>query len=93
MSAPTTFGGFVMIIVNVIRSVIPLIIALAFIAFLWGIVKFMMSLNGDTKGIESGKGFMVWGLVALFVLFSVWGLLGLLSTSFGFGGLQYPIIR
>jgi hypothetical protein len=90
---PQDFGDVVMIVVNLIRSVIPVIIAFAVIAFFWGMLKFMRSLSGDTKGIESGKSFMIWGLIALFVLFSVWGILGLLSTSAGFGGLRYPIIR
>ena len=58
---------------------IPVLISLGVLAFLWGIVLYLF--KGDKA---EGKMFMVWGIIALFVMTSVWGLVGILrGTLFG----------
>jgi hypothetical protein len=57
-------------------KVVTLFYALAFIFFLIGMVRFFF-LEGE-EGREKGKGFMLWGMIGLVVLFSVWGLVHLL---------------
>ena len=68
-------------------TLIPLVFALALLLFFWGMVKYIRSSGGDK---EEGKKIMVWGIVALFVMSCVWGLvyfirdeLNLDSTSEG----------
>ena len=64
--------------------VIPLIFALAFLVFIYGVAKHFF-LSGDDEGArESGRQFMLWGIVGLVVLFSVWGLVSLLLSTLGF---------
>ncbi|KKS04695.1 MAG: hypothetical protein UU82_C0010G0020 [Candidatus Nomurabacteria bacterium GW2011_GWC2_41_8] len=63
-------------------SVIPLIFALATVMFVWGMVNFFI-LNADEEVKRAqGKQFMIWGIVALAVMLSVWGLVGILGSTF-----------
>jgi len=62
------------------RSVVPLLFAFAFVVFLWGVAQFMTNSADETKRTQ-GKQFMIWGIVGLFVMFSVWGLVLVLRKS------------
>ena len=67
-----------------------LLFALATLTFFWGMIKFIWS--GDK---EEGKTIMVWGILALFVMFSVWAIVKFLQTSTGTDGeqaLDAPIV-
>ncbi len=67
-------------ILETLEGVVPVIIGLAVILFLWGMLKFIMA--SDEAGRKEGKNFMLWGIVSLFVMVSVWGLVAILVTSF-----------
>lgn len=73
---------------GVVTSLGYLMFALAVVAFLFGMVKFIWAArNGDAgKGVENGKQFMLWGLIALFVMFSVWGIIIFLQGIFNIKG-------
>jgi hypothetical protein len=60
---------------------------IAFIVFLWGVVRMIMGMNaGETDAaITEGKQKMIWGIVALFLIVSIWGIVALLITMFGTG--------
>jgi len=65
------------------NSIIPLIFALAIVMFVWGVVQFFI-LNADEEAKRTqGKQFMIWGIIALAVMVSVWGLVNILGTTFG----------
>lgn len=67
---------------DLINFSIGIVAALALLAFFWGLVKYIAKAD-DEKAKESGKSIMIWGVVALFVMFSVFGLVRFLQTSFG----------
>lgn len=73
----TSFG-------NLVRLALPIVVALALLAFFWGLVKFIFN-AGDEAAKEQGKSIMIWGLVALFVMVSVWGLVQFIGTAFNIG--------
>ncbi len=54
------------------------IIALTF--FFWGLVKFINNAS-DTDEHEQGKQFMIWGLIAFFVLVSLWGIVNFILVD------------
>ncbi|MCI0597842.1 pilin [Candidatus Parcubacteria bacterium] len=58
--------------------VIPLLYAIAFIMFLVGMVRYFFSDNEDKR--KQGRGFAIWSIIALVVIFSVWGLVRLLIS-------------
>ena len=58
----------------------PLVFTLALLFFFWGVAKYIWS-AGDAK--EEGKKIMVWGVIALFVMSSIWGIIRLLGGDLG----------
>lgn len=62
------------------QYVIPFLFALALILFLVGIVKYVK--GGDNEEArEAGRGLMLFGIIALFVMTAVWGLVRILYTT------------
>ena len=72
------------------KSIIPLIIILSVTVFLWGIVKFMMN-TADVAKRKEGKQFMIWGIVAIFVIVTYYGIVQLFQTTVGLKNSQIPI--
>ena len=64
----------------VTNILIPLAFTLALLFFFWGVAKYIWS-AGDAK--EEGKKIMVWGVIALFVMSSIWGIINFLKTDIG----------
>lgn len=57
---------------------IPLVFALALLLFFWGVAKYIWS---EGQGKEDGKKIMIWGVVALFVMSAVWGLVAFIEDE------------
>lgn len=74
---------FVYLVCVLNAAAIPLIITVALIMFFAGIVKFIANSDDETKRKE-GRQFMLWGIIALFVMLSIWGILQILANTFGF---------
>jgi hypothetical protein len=66
----------------IVSDLILLMAGVALLAFFYGLAKFIFK-AGDEKGIEEGKNIMLWGLVALFVLVSVWGIIAFFQRDLG----------
>ena len=67
---------------DVVRNLTPIIAGLALLVFFWGLVKFIAA-SGSDEGRKQGKQIMIWGVIALFVMATVWGLVFFLQDSFG----------
>ncbi len=71
-------------IIGVINTVIvPIIFALAFAAFVWGVVSYFFIHGGEEGKRAEGRNFILWGVIGMAVLFSVWGFVGLLLSTLG----------
>lgn len=67
--------------VGLVNSLIPVLASLALVLFFVGLIRYIYE-AGDAKGHALGKDFIIWGLVALFVLFSLWGIMSVMCTVF-----------
>ena len=68
-----------------VNKSVPLFVGLAILAFFWFLIEFIWKGSGDpAKRQESLKG-MGWSIVALFVMVSIWGLVGFLGSVTGIG--------
>lgn len=84
-AAPDTLQEFFPWIIAFIDTyLVPLIFTLAFIVFLWGVFQYFIAGGADEEKREKGKKFVAYGLVGFFVMISVWGLVNLLVSTFGF---------
>ena len=66
----------------IVKVALPVVVGLALLAFFWGLVKFIFA-QGNEEAKADAKKIMLWGLVALFVMVSVWGLIQFMVTSLG----------
>lgn len=66
--------------------IIPLLFAIAFVAIVWGIVKYFFIEGDSAEAREKGKTFILWGVLGMVLLFSAWGVVSILIDILGFGG-------
>jgi hypothetical protein len=59
-----------------------MVFGLAFLYFFWGMGQFVLK-AGDEKARTEGKQKMVWSVVALFVMVSIYGIILFIRTTFG----------
>jgi len=66
---------------GIIQDMVVVTIGLAVLVFLWGVFKYVIA--SDDNGKAKGRTYMLWGIVGLFVMVAVWGLVFLLQQTFG----------
>jgi hypothetical protein len=69
---------------GILNMAVPILIALAVVVFLWGVLKYVIAKEETQK--KEGKNIMIWGIVGIFVMVSVWGLVAMLQNTFGIRG-------
>lgn len=74
---------------GLIRPLVPLLIGLAVVVFVYGVLLLVLSEGGEKK--EEGKAFMFWGIIGIFVMVSVWGLVSVLKDTFRLDNEVHPI--
>lgn len=89
-SAPTTLHDLLTKFIAVkLDHYIPFLIILASLIFLVGVVRFVGA--GDSEEArQSGRNVMIFGIIVLFVMFSVWGIVRLVYGTFFNSGLTLP---
>lgn len=70
----------------IINPLITLLMAAALAYFIWGVALFILN-SQDEEARKKGKSMMVWGVIGLFLMVSVFGIL---SVALGTFGLQLP---
>ncbi|MDO8548056.1 MAG: hypothetical protein Q7R71_00040 [bacterium] len=80
----STFASVIQDLILFINLVVGVLSAIALVVFFWGLVRYIYHSDGATSRQE-GKSSIMWGLIALFVLFSLFGILQILNIAF-FGG-------
>lgn len=68
---------------QIVDLLIILAAGVALLAFFWGLAKFIFRSAGDEKAVEEGKRLMIWGVIALFVMVSVWGIVRFVQKELG----------
>ena len=75
----------------ILVAIIPLMFAAAFIIFLWGVLRFMAAADSTKK--DEGKKLIMAGLIGLFVMTSVWGIIKIVSTTLGIDASVVPALQ
>lgn len=58
---------------------LPLAFGLCIFYFFWGIFKYLKNESESDKG--EGRSIMVWGVVGMFVVFSIWGIIAFIQSE------------
>ncbi len=62
-----------------LNAMIGLFITLAIVVFFWGLIKYLTTAGEDKA---AGLSIMFMGVVAIFVMVSIWGIIRLLQSTF-----------
>lgn len=75
-------AGFLNSLKSLMDRIVPLLIGLAVIAFLYGVLRFVFN-AGNEDARKQGKDFIIYGLIGIVVMISVWGLVFFVQNSLG----------
>ena len=87
-----TIAGIIGNIHAIIKVLFPFFIGIAVVVFMWAGVQLVLD-AGDEAARKSNKDKMLWGLVAIFAMLSVWGLVGIIGNSLGVAPVASPPVR
>src|SRR3989344_526602 len=74
---------------TILKQIIPMLMILATVIFLWGVILYVVA-GGDEDKVKKAKSFIILGLIGLFVMVAVWGVVRALVNTFGVGGGRIP---
>jgi hypothetical protein len=75
--------GLIALAQTLINRDIPFLVGLALLAFFWYLVEFIWKGRDSSEEQKKGKMGMVYSIVALFVMVSVWGIIGFIGGTLG----------
>jgi len=75
-------SGLVVLASSIVNMLVPIVSTLVVLFFFWGLAQYVLA-AGDEEKAKEGKGIMIWGAVALFVMVSIWGIIGFLQQTLG----------
>jgi len=81
--------SFITFINNVL---VPLVFAIAFIVFIWGVFRYMIAGAADPEKRRNGTQLIMYSVIGFAVMISVWGLVNLLVGTFGFDSNARPCL-
>ncbi|MDP3661450.1 MAG: pilin [bacterium] len=77
----TPLGGLIVKVFYILNLVLPIIGALALIWFFWGIIQYVLKADNEEKQ-AAARSYMIYAVIGMFVMFSVWGLVALVRNTF-----------
>jgi len=81
IAGAVTLGHTLGVLSDLINGLIPIVLAITVLIFFWGLAMYLLDAsNTERKG--DGIRIMVMGVMALFVMVSIWGIIGVLQQTF-----------
>lgn len=91
----STFKSVTLYIISLLNLMVPLLFGLSLIVFFWGLSKFVINSENEAE-LNKGKNYMLWGILALFILFSYRTIVTLVVNDLEFGkggdGSSFPLL-
>ncbi len=79
----TQLNGYKSSILTLINGIIiPVLIAIAFLVFLWGVAKAYIIKGASETERATGHKIILWGIIAFVVIFAFWGILNIVLNFF-----------
>ncbi len=73
---------------NILNTIIPILVVLGVVYFVWGVVTYVISNDEEAK--KAGKDRMIYGIIGLVVIVAMWGLVGIVTKTFGLDTYTIP---
>ena len=78
-----TIQGMICKIGDILNTIVPILIALGVVYFVWGVITFVISNDEEAK--TTGRNRMIYGIIGLVVIVGMWGLVRVVTNTFGVG--------
>lgn len=85
------FGELITKITGWLNSIITLLFVLVTLYFIWGVIEYVKA-GGDDAAVKKGKTHMIYGIIGMAVMAAAWGIVGVITTSFGVSSGSIPTI-
>src|SRR3989344_1333679 len=68
---------------NILDTLIPILVVLGVVYFVWGVVTYVISSDEEAK--KTGRNRMIYGIIGLVVIVAMWGLVAIVQRTFDIG--------
>jgi len=82
-------GTTILYMINFV--LVPVLFAIAFIVFLYGIAKAYIFSVGNPEDVKKGHSLILWGIIGFVVMISLWGIVNVVTSTFGLYGQVAPL--
>lgn len=82
-AATTNIGNILATLIGYLNYIVPALITIAVVYFIWGVISFMTSSDEEAKKLGRTK--IINGLIGLFIIVAFWGIIGVVKNSFQIG--------
>ncbi len=69
---------------GILNTLIPILIVLGVVYFIWGVITYMI--GNDEEAKKAGRNRVIFGIIGLVVIVGMWGLVNIVTTTFGLNG-------
>src|SRR4051812_25601670 len=73
---------------NILNPLIELAFIVALVVFLFGVMEFIRGAANEEKRTK-GKQHMLWGIIGLFIMMGVFGIITILTDTLGIKGVKF----
>ncbi|OGI59793.1 hypothetical protein A2814_00385 [Candidatus Nomurabacteria bacterium RIFCSPHIGHO2_01_FULL_38_19] len=74
---------------NILNAVVPILVALGVVYFVYGVITYVIASDEEAK--KKGRDRIIFGIIGLAVIVAVWGLVRILTRTFGLDNQRVPI--
>jgi len=89
----TTLQSFICKLNEILGALLPFLIALGVLYFVYGVVTYMISSDEEAK--KAGRDRVIFGIIGLVVIVGLWGLVRIVTNTFGLNNvnpINYPTV-
>lgn len=76
---------------QILNAVVPLLMALGVVYFVWGVVQYVIADGEEAK--TKGRDTIIFGIIGLAVIIGLWGLVNIVVNTFDLGGVSAPTLE
>lgn len=77
----TTLGGFLDLVNDILNATVPFLIGLGVFVIIYGVFGYITHSADEEKRAEARQ-FVLWGIIGVFIMLSIWGLISVLTNTF-----------
>lgn len=85
-----TIEGIITKMTLILGDIIPVLLVIATLVFIWGVIVYILAGSSEERK-KQGYNLIIWGLLALFLIVTMWGLVVVIGRTFDIGNESIPV--